>query len=169
MLNDKIVGYTSKFVSGKNLQYINPLTININNLMQSIKQVKEDTKLISENKIKSYDVIYNIMYDYKNIEVIDTDEYNYSMLPVKDLIAKNNYSFNIGIKQFLIDNYFDEFVASNKELNDMYNSDDADILELLRTFRQCISEQAGYEISNLNKASSCLNKTKHEPKFIRTL
>lgn len=33
MLNDKIVGYTSKFVSGKNLQYINPLTININNLM----------------------------------------------------------------------------------------------------------------------------------------
>ena len=169
MLNDKIVGYTSKFVSGKNLQYINPLSVNINNLMQSIKQVKEDTKLISENKIKSYDVIYNIMYDYENIAVIDTDEYNYSMLPVKDLIAKNNYSFNIGIKQFLIDNYFDEFVASNKELNDMYNSDDADILELLRTFRQCISEQAGYEISNLNKASFCLNKTKHEPKFIRTL
>lgn len=65
MLNDKIVGYTSKFVSGKNLQYINPLTININNLMQSIKQVKEDTKLISENKIKSYDVMYNIMYDYE--------------------------------------------------------------------------------------------------------
>lgn len=113
--------------------------------------------------------MYNIMYDYENIAVIDTDEYNYSILPVKDLIAKNNYSFNIGIKQFLIDNYFDEFVTSNKELNDMYNSDDADILELLRTFRQCISEQAGYEISNLNKASSCLNKTKHEPKFIRTL
>ena len=169
MLNDKIVGYTSKFVSGKNLQYINPLSVNINNLMQSIKQVKEDTKLISENKIKSYDVMYNIMYDYENIAVIDTEEYNYSILPVKDLIAKNNYSFNIGIKQFLIDNYFDEFVASNKELNDMYNSDDADILELLRTFRQCISEQTGYEISNLNKASSCLNKTKHEPKFIRTL
>lgn len=51
----------------------------------------------------------------------------------------------------------------------MYKSDDTDILELLRTFRQCISEQTGYEISNLNKASSCLNKTKHEPKFIRTL
>lgn len=88
MLNDKIVGYTSKFVSGKNLQYINPLTININNLMQSLKQVKEDTKLISENKIKSYDVMYNIMYDYENIAVIDTDEYNYSMLPVKDFSYK---------------------------------------------------------------------------------
>ena len=46
MLNDKIVGYTSKFVSGKNLQYINPLSVNINNLMQSLKQVKEDTKFL---------------------------------------------------------------------------------------------------------------------------
>ena len=27
--------------------------------------------------------MYNIMYDYENIAVIDTDEYNYSMLPVK--------------------------------------------------------------------------------------
>ena len=48
----------------------------------------------------------------------------------------------------------------------MYNSDDADILELLRTFRQCISEQAGYEISNLNKASSVLTKQNMNPNLL---
>ena len=155
MLNDKIVGYTSKFVSGKNLQYINPLTININNLMQSLKQVKEDTKLISENKIKSYDVMYNIMYKNGRLYVVDTLEYGIN----KTSYENNRACIDNEIMLFLVDDYFDYFVKDNLLLNEMYMDYNVSSLEFLKEFRKKLSEYLDKDITKLNDAKSLVKKS----------
>ena len=156
MLNDKIVGYTSKFVSGKNLQYINPLTININNLMQSLKQVKEDTKLISENKIKSYDVMYNIMYKNGRLYVVDTLEYGINKTSYED----NRACIDNEIMLFLVDDYFDYFIKDNLLLNEMYMDYNVSSLEFLKEFRKKLSEYLDKDITKLNDAKSLVKKSK---------
>ena len=167
LLNDIVCGYIEKKAPGKLINQINPLNINLDKFISSVSKVDEDVVKISEYKIKTYDVLYNIMYGNGKISIIDFDEYVYTNKDYDSLLALNRNNFNMGIKLFLVDTYFDEFVASNKYLNELYEDKNIDINLFLKSFKECINEYMDYNITNLSEAKKLLNKTKHKENFIR--
>jgi len=160
IVDNNIVGYISDYVSAKPLYHINPLEVNLDHFTNSVCEVEKDIKIISDNGICTYDVIYNTLYGKKGIFVVDHDEYSYSDLDSLELFDKNTDRFNYGIMLFLVDNYFDEFVNSYKELKEMYCSNGININEFIILFRKYLNEYVGHEITKLNEASGCLNKGK---------
>lgn len=168
-VENEIIGEISKYVSGKDLYKINPLTINIDSFIKAVSNCLIDIKKISEQQIISYDTVYNTLYNGRKIYIIDTDEYTYVDLPTNEILQTNQNNFNMGIMYFLIDSYFDEFIQSNKLLCEMYMCKNIDIIEFLKLYKLKLSEQVGYEITTIKQASSCLNKKVRTPKYIRNI
>ena len=158
IVNDDVVGYVMKFVNGRLLTDINPLLINLSNLINSIDKVYQDNIILSDNGIKTYDVIYNIMYCKNGFNIIDTMEYYDSDEENKSILRNNNDNFNYGLMYFLIDGYFDEFISNYSELREMYLSSDVDIRKFINLYKKYLSEYVGKDIVKLNDASKCLNK-----------
>ena len=167
LLNDIAVGYIEKKAPGKIINQINPLNINLDKFISSVSKVDEDVVKISKYKIKTHDVVYNIMYGNGKISIIDFDEYVYTNKDYDSLLALNRKNFNMGIKLFLVDTYFDEFVASNKYLNELYKDKNIDINLFLSMFKKYICEYMDYDITKLNEAKKVLNKKKHKENFVR--
>lgn len=167
LLNDRIIGYIEDKVLGETIDKISPLYINLDNFICAVSRVNIDIEKISNYKIKTFDVLYNIMYGNGKISIIDFDEYNFTELEYDKLLQHNKNNFNMGIKLFLVDTYFDEFVASNKYLNELYEDKNIDINLFLKCFKECINEYMDYNITNLSEAKKLLNKTKHKENFIR--
>jgi len=168
-VENEIIGEISKYVKGHNLDKINPLTINIDTFIEAVSNCIIDIKKISDKHIVSYDIAYNTLYNGKDIHIIDTTEYTIMNLPKTEIFKMNQNNFNMTIMYFLIDNYFDEFIENNKLLKEMYISKNIDILEFLKLYKLKLSEHTGYEIQQIKEASSCLNKRKRNPKYIRTI
>lgn len=160
-------GYFSKYVKGRNLSAINPLIVNLEDLKNAVASSQKDVKLLSDNGIQVYDVMYNIMYNKDGLFVIDTDDFIKSSKDSKSLQEINSYFFNVGIREFLIDNYFDEFVKENKFLKEMYQEKNIDIIEFMTYFKRYLEEHVGSEIQTLGQASMCLNRKLHEPNYLR--
>lgn len=168
-LRNMAIGNIAKYAKGEHLYKIDPLKIKLDNFFEAVIKAEKDTKSLSEKGIKTYDVQYNTLYTNKKISVIDTEEYSYSDLEKKELDKKNKLFFNSGIMYFLVDTYFDEFVKSNKQLNEMYKFKDVEIKEFLQEFKSSLSEYTGQDIEKLYQAKQALNKTKHAPKLIRLI
>lgn len=164
---DEVVGYISNYVKANSLYKQNPLEINLDSFNSSILKSKEDIKIISNNGIKTYDVMYNILYNDNVFKVIDYDEYSYSDIDSNTLYRINCDNFNYEVMYFLIDNYFDEFISSYKDLKEMYAGSDVDINEFITLFRKYLSEVVGKEIITLYDARKCLNKKKSGFKYQR--
>jgi len=170
IVNDEIVGYISDYVDAKSLYKINPLIVNLNHFTQSINTVENDLMIISNNGVVTYDMAYNTLYGKNGIFVIDHDDYSYANIDSEKLFRRNCDNFNYEIMLFLIDNYFDEFITSYKELREMYNSKGININDFIILFRKYLSEYVGHEIVKLKEASKCLNKHKiTENKYERIL
>ena len=118
--DDYVIGYVTSYQKGKTIDEINPLRINFQDFINSALKVDDDIKILSENNILTFDVLYNTMYGGKKISVIDPTEYCFSRYSHEKLLDVNRKNFNTGIILFLIDSYFDEFVSNNKELNELY-------------------------------------------------
>ena len=84
-----------------------------------------------------------------------------------DCTTHNISIFNDSIKNFLVDNYFDEFVNANNLLKEMYYDKDCNISYFLDAFYKNLSESIGNEIKFLNEAFPLINKKIYEPNFIR--
>lgn len=168
-VDNVIVGNIASYVPGKNLYLINPLSVMLDPFIEAVTKANEDIKEISKNRIKTYDVLYNIMYIQSKISIIDTDDYSFSKEKIAKIENYNLYNFTSAIMLFLIDNFFDQYVKSKKQLNEMYNSKDASLLEFLILLKQCLSEEVGFQIEFLKDASQYKDKNKHKPKIIRTL
>lgn len=166
-INNKVVGYISKYVQGKSLYKINPLLIKLDDFTNSINPVIKDTEKLTKESIATYDIMYNIMYINKKFHIIDTDEYSYTFKDLNQLLKDNNSNFDISIKYFLVDCLFDEFVESYKLLYEMYKDDYCNSITFLKEFKKLLSEYNGEEISKLNEVKSCTNKEKRIEKFIR--
>ena len=168
-VDDKIVGYIEPYVNSKDLSSINPLKISLDKLITNINNARIDIERISENGILTYDVMYNILYKNK-FNVIDTDEYVIKDIDSTVLFERNKQIFDYAIYNFLIDNYFDEFVNSYRLLKEMYNDKEADVIIFIELLRKYLSEYIGDEVSKLNDAKECMNKRKIlEPFYIRDI
>lgn len=168
-VENEVVGYVEAYVNSKELNKINPLKVNLDKLINCINKVYGDIETISENGVLTYDVMYNILYKNK-FNVIDSDEYVIKDIDSTVLFERNKQTFDYAIYNFLIDNYFDDFVNSYRLLRDMYNNKDVDVTIFIKVFRKFLSEYIGDEVNKLNDAKECMNKVKKkEPNYIRDI
>lgn len=170
VVENEIVGYVSDYVNAKSLYKIDPLTVDLNHFSNSVNKVENDLRIISNNGVATYDMAYNTLYGKNGIFVIDHDDYSYANIDSEKLFRRNCDNFNYEVMLFLIDNYFDDFIANYKELREMYNSKGINISEFIMLFRKYLSEYVGEEIVKLKDAYKCLNKRKNnENKYERYL
>ena len=162
--NNLVIGYTMKFVKSKSLYETNPLYVNLNSFAKAISKSYKDIALLTNNDIKIYDIMYNILYSRGKINVIDTMEYSKRNVTLKE----NSEGFNLELKYFLVDNLFNNFVNSNSFLRDLYDSKDANALELLDELKRKLSEYIGFEITMLNEVRMLTSKI-DRPKYIREI
>lgn len=76
MVGQRIVGYIMPYRKVKNLYDLNPMSINLNDLETAITKAYTDIQLITDNSVKAYDIMYNILYSRKKFSIIDTADYS---------------------------------------------------------------------------------------------
>ena len=168
MVGDMVVGYITDYTNAKSLDKIDPLSINLDMFEKKLQNVYPDIKIISDNGVHSFDVIYNILYGKYGFKVIDTMEYIKTDMDSIKLYRLNKNNFNTGIKLFLTDDYFDEFLLFNDFLYSMYRDPNVDMVLFLKEFRKKLSEKEGFEIVKLGDAKKSVSfMRKNNPKYIR--
>ena len=168
-VQDEIVGYIEPYVNSKDLTKISPLRISLDKLITNINKVRIDIEKISECGILTRDVMYNILYKNK-FNVIDTDDYVIKDVDPSTLIDMNNQMFDYAIYDFLIDNFFNDFVDSYTLLKNMYKDRTGDVTIFIKYLRKYLSEYVGYEINKLGDAKECVDKVKAlDPCYIRDI
>lgn len=167
-VGDEVVGYITDYVEAQSLYKTNPLKINLDKFCRCVDYAKKDIKIISENGVLTYDLMYNILYG-KKFYVTDFDEFSYSDRDPKILETINNRNFNYELFYFLIEGYFDEFVREYKDLSKMYQDHDCDIVDFVEIFKKYLSEYIGNEVKTLNQATKCLNRKKTMCSYQRIL
>jgi len=167
---DEVVGYITDYYNGRSLYEINPLFISLDKFSEDVKKVKLSMEQISNLGIMTYDLMYNVLYGKKGIKIIDTLDYSFSSLDSDEILKINNDNFNDEIFYFLVDGFFDDFIASNKILSEMYSSKDIDIVSFISLLRSKLSEYLGRNIVKLFDARCVLNDNNNEhKKYIRKL
>lgn len=145
--SNKIIGYTTKYKKAKNLHQLNLLEINLDHFEMAIRKVTEDITLLTKNHIEIVDLMYNTLYEDKNFYIIDTINYS----KAKEANIDNTIEFNREIMYFLVDNYFNEFVAAEKDLSSIYLSKRTSALKFLKIFREKINAYQGKEVTYLKE------------------
>lgn len=167
MYDDYVIGYITSYQQGKTIDEINPLRVNLKDFINASLKVDDDIKILSENGILTFDVLYNIMYGRKKVSIIDPTEYCFSKDSYEHLLDINRKNFNTGIMLFLVDSYFNEFIESSKELNDLYKDRKINIKYFLLTFKNYLNEYMDKDVIRLSEAKKALNKDKHKVLFVR--
>lgn len=168
-VKDKIVGYIEPYINSKDLTNINPLKVSLDKLIININKARTDIEAISESGVVTYDVMYNTLYKNK-FNVIDTDEYVIRDIDPSTLIDMNNQMFDYAIYEFLIDNFFNDFVDSYILLKNMYKDRTGDVTIFIKYLRKFLSEYVGYEINKLGDAKKCIDKVKTlYPSYVRNI
>lgn len=168
MVRDMVVGYITDYVNAKSLDKIDPLSVNLDMFEKKLEDVYPDIKIISDNGVRSFDVIYNILYGKSGFRIVDMLEYTKTDMDSMELYRLNKKNFNIGIKLFLTDNYFDQFLLCNDFLYSMYCDPCVDMILFLKEFRKKLSEKEGFEIVKLGDAKKSVSfSRKKNPKYIR--
>ncbi len=158
---DETVGYINNYCNCKALYKINPLRINLDKFYNAILKVKKDIKVLSNQGVLTYDLMYNIMYR-QEFKIIDFMEFSYSNKDPQTLEKINNNNFNYELYYFLVESYFDDFINSYPILKNMYKNKDGDILDFINIFKKYLAEYLGYDIKILGSAKKCMNKTKQK-------
>lgn len=162
-VNDRLIGYTMPYVASNNLCDTDLLSTDLNIFERSIEKSYNDIEILTKNNVCLYDVMYNILCGNGKINVIDTMEYSYGNTSLK----KNIAAFDIEIRYFLVDDYFDVFVNSDTLLKEMYyDKKNVTSLEFLRVFRNKLSEYIGTDVDKLEKAKKLVMKL-DDPYYIR--
>ena len=161
-VGDVVAGYTSSFVKAKSLDKIDPLKINLDKFSLAINSCYKDIKTLTDNNVCMYDVMYNILYSTEKFKIIDTLEYGDGASTYFD----NVKGFDYGVKLFLVDNYFDDFVLKNSVLSDMYRDGSVSSLSFLKEFRDYLSTYLDKDINYLSNAKSLVRKT-DKPRYVR--
>lgn len=169
-INDEIVGQVSKFVKAKPLYQINPLKLSIDKFIKNIELANQDIKIISDNGVVTFDLMYNTLYGNR-FYVTDTNEFgtNPGFLSDLSLLERNKINFNYELYLFLIDGYFDEFINQYNNLKKMYKTKDEDIIYFLKLLKKYLSEYLGKDINRLGEAKECLNTICDDSKYQRLI
>lgn len=155
------------------MTYINSLpldkrNIELEKLIDGILKAYEDTDLLSENKIKTYDVYPKNMLFNLGYKVIDTDFYTFTR--DKNLIERNIFNFNTGIYILLFGNREKykpyKFIESNRDLLDLFyqtfflNRENKTLPEFLVLLKKVMENNIEHELITLEDL-------KHELKRMR--
>lgn len=165
-VKDEVVGYKTLYIKAKSLYQCNPLNVNLDRLSSSIQTAKSDIDIISKERILTYDMMYNILYNDK-FYIIDHDDYAYSD---KDSlwIRKINYeNFGMELYYFLIDGLFQDFVNNSKILSELYKHKQEDVLIFLKELRRSLSEMVDKGITTLGEASKYCDQKVYRRKYQR--
>ena len=153
LVDDMVVGYTHSYVNAKNLcDFNDPFGVNLDNLSYAVYKANEDIKLLTDNGVKIYDLMYNLMYDGKRIKVIDTADF-WKGVPT---YLENVEYFNDEIKMFLVDCYFNNIVLNDERLYKLYKSNTSALI-FLREFRAYLEKIKKQEIKYLSDARDLAN------------
>ena len=98
MVGDIVVGYIYDYVIGRELCSINPLNISLDKFDNNLEIVSRYIKIISDFGVRTYDVMYNILYGNRGFSVIDSLEYVFSFENSEELYRVNAKNFNYGIR-----------------------------------------------------------------------
>ena len=116
MVGDIVVGYITNYVDAKQLCNINPLRVDLDKFDKNLVSVDDDIKKISDNGVKSFDVMYNILYGKVGFKIIDSLDYSKTDMNSSMLYKINCKNFYYGIRMFLVYGIFEDFVFQNKSL-----------------------------------------------------
>ena len=151
---------------GFNLITIDPLSINIINLIEAIKKFNIDTKIVSNLSIQGYDMLYNFMYDGKNFGAIDTIHYFYSDKDLNSIYRSNIVSFNTAVVYALTKRYFSVFINENNYLKNNFRSittgEDLNIINFIEEFIRKLSEYCDRKIIYLDDAKLAIRERHHD-------
>lgn len=162
-VKNEIVGYTMPYKKSKNLYEVNPLLVNLNLIEEATIKAEEDVKLLTDNKVKLYDVRYNILYSNGRMRIIDTLDYSSREVTYEE----NRQNIDEELMLFLVDNYFNNFVESDKLLKEMYMEFEVRGVDFLRAFRRKLSEYMDKDIVKLNEAKKLIRRNSNKPAYIR--
>lgn len=163
-IDNLVVGYTMPYIKSKNLYKVNPLLVNLDRLEMATQRVYEDVKILTDNDVVMYDVAYNILYGNGKIKIIDTLEYGLTPITYE----RNRLNIDYGIKMFLVDDFFNDFVSDDRLLKEMYDDRFVSSLEFLKAFRGKLSSYLGKDVKTLNTAKRLVRRVDN-PKYIRDL
>ena len=133
---------------------LDPLSIDLINLEKAVKKVYLDLKLLDDNNVVIYDIMYNLLYNNSNLYAIDNTEYS-----IGSNTCDNYNIFAKSVIYFLIDGYFNTYISNNKILNDMLNTIDINLLDFLKEFRLRLSIDLDKNINKLHEARKLIKKT----------
>jgi len=160
MVGDMVVGYIMDYIDARSLCNINPLYVNLDKFESFLEKADEDIKVISNNGVKTFDVMYNIMYGKNGFKVIDSVEYSLCDMDSAELFKINSKNFYYEIRLFLTYGYFDEFIFNYNHLYRMCNDTEVKVLDFLKEFRRILSENEGFEITKLGDAKKSVHVKK---------
>lgn len=171
--NEKIVGYKMNYCKGTSLLYLNPLKVNIDDLIKAYIKLESDTIKLSSLGIKTYDVAYNTVFDLKKIGIIDTVEYEDTDESTEKIMQYNQIRIQSTILTYLIDGMYEQFLNNYKILHKKYQNrykETIDVKEFLITFKKCLEEYCNKEIKTMNDTKKAIKKfkgTDEYPRFYR--
>lgn len=145
------------------LSTIDPFKIKLSEFISGYRKLEKDTITLTQNGIKSFDVLNNCMYAPKNMSVIDTTEFKPSDIDYEELLKNNLHLIQDEYLDFLVDGNFNYFIDLSKKLSEMYkeikNRNIKIYIEFLEQFKKQISEHCGKNINTLGGAKMLVNKT----------
>ncbi len=152
-VGQEIVGYTVRYVNAFNLETMDPLSVNLESLERAVVKAQKDIYFLTESSVILYDVLYNILFDYKNLFIIDTMDYGNGKVSEE----ANMRGINLAIKYFLVSGFFDAFVDRNETLRELYRGK-CNALEFLKYFKSELESHLKKEIITLNDAKPLVRR-----------
>ena len=166
-IGNETIGYKLPYIKAKNLYKQNPLSINLSEFEYAIKEAYKQIEEISEYKVLTYDMMFNILYN-GSFYIIDHSEYTFSNKNSIDLFKQNRKNFDKEIYYFLTEGLFDEYVSKNKNLNQAYSKKEITSLEYLKLLRFELTKEIG-KIETLGDAASLRNRRIKKDNFYRAI
>lgn len=157
-IDNKLEGYITKYSPEKNLIEVPRDNINFDKFIIGSKKVEENTKLISDKGISTYDVLFNILYKNGVFHIIDTCDYEIVDKENKELYKNNISAFNYSLLEFLVKDRFYKFVFESKELSELYKESEngESIIFFLETLKQKLSEYCDKDVRIVKDARKAM-------------
>ena len=157
-IDDKLMGYITKYSRGKNLIEVPRDTIRFDKFISGVKKVENDCNILSQKGIMTFDILFNILYKNGVFYIIDTCDYEIVDKDCKELYKDNISYFNYSLLEFLVKDRFYKFVFTSKELSELYKEAEngESIILFLKTLRQRLSEYCDKDVKVVRDAKKAM-------------
>ena len=157
-INNEIMGYITRYSSGKNLIEVPRDTIRFDKFIIGSKNVEDDTKNLSDEGVLTHDILFNILYKNGIFHMIDTYYYEIVDEDNESLYKENISYFNYSLLEFLVKDRFYKFVFTSKELSELYKEAEngESIIPFLEMLRQRLSEYCDKDVKVVRDAKKAM-------------